>query len=1279
MLNMKQFFLAILFLAFVTATSQAGEWKPIRSLQPSDASVALISSDISTSVIHFKVDGFFLNEVKTPRGNAYTVSLGNASPMLDRNAPDMPKMTTSLIIPDMAMMDVEVVSSSFVDYADIEIAPSKGNLTRDIDPATVPYEYGRVYNENKFYPGSESGLRDPFILRDYRGQTVIAYPFQYNPVTKVLRVYTDITLKLKIASNNGYNTINRNQMPTHTDMDFDQAYKNVFLNTSLADYTPLNDYGRMLVISQTAYMGAMQPFVDWKNSMGIKTEMVDLATVGTTAAAIKTFVENYYNTSGLTFLLLVGDAPQLPTNTTGDLGGPSDNAYGYLVGNDHYPDIFVGRFSAENVGHVNTMVERTLEYEKSPLTTTNWFDKGVGLASDQGPGDDNEMDYEHMRNIRTDLMGYTYTSVAELYDGAQGGEDQSGNPTTAMVSSEVNAGRSVMNYVGHGSDNAWSTSGFSSTNVNALSNNHMWPFIFSVACVNGNFVGATCFAESWLRARNANGPTGAVATIMSTINQSWNPPMDGEDEMDDILVESYPTNIKHTFGGITMNGCFKMNETYGTGGDEMTDTWTIFGDPSVMVRTALPSAITATHENQIFLGTTTIVINSPVEGALAALSIDNQFITAGIVNNGLVTLTFPAFQSPDTVQLVLTAYNYIPYMATLAVLPNNGPYLIYNTNTIGDASANNNGQADYGETVFMDVAFANIGVLNAEDVLVTVSTTDAYLTLLDSTDVYTVIPAHDTIAMTNSFSFALTDNIPDLHIVPFHFTAVSGSETWAGNFSLTAHAGVLKYVNIAIDDSQTGNGNGKADPGEAFDVAVFIQNTGSAPITNANGQISFNDPNLSLLSSPDQNYGNLAAGEPVSRIFSMQADAASPNGLVIPVTLLMTADHALLTLSAFNLVIGQIPVTVIDLDGNHNSGPSIKAALIANSVFAEYKTVMPVDISGYSTLFVCLGVGTGKHVLSTNEGQKLAAFVDAGGRLYMEGGDTWYYDPKTAVHPRFKTNGVMDGGSDLSTETGQAGQFAEGLSFTYTGDKDFIDHISANAPAFTLFKNAAPLYISAVAYDAGTYRTIASAFEFGGLANGDEPSTRNEYMHRIIEFFGILSSPYTANFMGNPINICEGGSVTYNDYSTTGTTSWAWTFPGGVPETSTDENPVVTYAVPGMYDATLVVSNGTFSDTLAKDEYVWVAYCTGIKDDRNTDVSISPNPATGFTTVTFGALTGLADLKITDALGKTIRTDSKIDTSKTYTLNLSGLSEGMYFATITSAGKQIVRKILVSR
>jgi hypothetical protein len=86
-----------------------------------------------------------------------------------------------------------------------------------------------------------------------------------------------------------------------------------------------------------------------------------------------------------------------------------------------------------------------------------------------------------------------------------------------------------------------------------------------------------------------------------------------------------------------------------------------------------------------------------------------------------------------------------------------------------------------------------------------------------------------------------------------------------------------------------------------------------------------------------------------------------------------------------------------------------------------------------------------------------------------------------------------------------------------------------------------------------------------------------------------------------------------------------------------------------------------------------------VNDNRNQEVSIYPNPASDFASVSFGSLSGSAELVLTDAMGKTVLTLSQIDASKAYTLDLSGLSEGMYFATITAGGQQAVKKIVVRK
>ncbi|MGM0567034.1 MAG: C25 family cysteine peptidase, partial [Bacteroidota bacterium] len=651
------------------------QWIGITSDNPAKMKKELISSDVNTSRVNFTLEGFYQHKVETPNGMEYVVSTDGATPILKAGAPDVAKTTASVIIPDMDEMQVEVVSAKYKEFENISIAPSKGNLSREVDPEEVPYEYGEEYEEDAFYPSEIATLRTPYILRDYRGQTVVVNPFRYNPVTQTLRVYYDVEVEITSTGNTGENAFNRTREFSTLETEFKNIYAQQFLNYGNEQrYTPVEEEGSILIIAYGDFMEAMQPYIDWKIMTGREVEMVDVADIGG-SSEIETYIEDYYYDNDLAYCLLVGDVDQVPTSYA---NGDSDNNYAYIEGSDSYPEIFMGRFSAESVGDVETQVQRTIDYEKEPNADEEWYPNSTSISSNEGPGDDGEYDYEHLRNIQEDLNEFGYTYNYELFDGSQGGNDDNGNPTPADVAEVVNSGTTIINYTGHGSTTSWSSSGFSNSDVNNLENDEKLPFIWSVACVNGNFVGNTCFAEAWLRATDNDGnPTGSIATMMSTINQTWNPPMYGQDEMNDILTEQYDDNIKRTFGGISFNGCMGMNDEYGSGGDDMTDTWTLFGDPSVMVRTNNPSEISATHNPTIFLGSSSFTVNvTDAEGATVAMTMDGEIYGTATIEGGAATVEFDdPVNDPGMMNLVITAFNKIPYIAELEAIPAEGPYV----------------------------------------------------------------------------------------------------------------------------------------------------------------------------------------------------------------------------------------------------------------------------------------------------------------------------------------------------------------------------------------------------------------------------------------------------------------------------------------------------------------------------------------------------------------------------------------------------------------------------
>ncbi len=530
------------------------------------------------SILQYRLGDFSTRTVNIGGWDYEHVMLGHESRIKARGCPDLPNVCRSIIIPDDAEMSLKVVRSEYYELQDVNVAPSKGLVMRSGGPEEVPYSFDKIYDIDEFYPRELASLRDPYILRDHRAVVVELNPLQYNPVKRTLRVYTEVELEIVEVGPGQINVLSRGDKGRGPDggdraptLAFHELYQNQFLNYAVLldpDAIKLYTPPEMLIICHDAWLPNIQPLVVHKNAIGLSTTAVAVSIVGNNAASIKSYIQGVYDEGDLAYVLLVGDAAHVATPMAS--GGAADPTYAKLAGTDDYPDIVVGRFSAETAADVDTQVQRTIAYETLPATGQAWFNRGAGIASNQGPGDDGEYDNQHIDNIRADLIGAGYTVVDQIYDPAG---------TAAQVTTAVNAGRGIITYCGHGSTNAWTSTGFSSTQVNSLTNDNMLPFIFSVACVNGDFSGGTCFGEAWLRATNGTAPAGAIGAYMSSINQSWNPPMCAEDAFVDLLV----ADAHASFGAMCFAGSCQMIDEYGAGGAAMFDTWHIFGDPSVRI------------------------------------------------------------------------------------------------------------------------------------------------------------------------------------------------------------------------------------------------------------------------------------------------------------------------------------------------------------------------------------------------------------------------------------------------------------------------------------------------------------------------------------------------------------------------------------------------------------------------------------------------------------------------------------------------------------------------
>jgi hypothetical protein len=871
---------------------------------------------------------------------------------------------------------------------------------------------------------------------------------------------------------------------------------------------------------------------------GIRTGIVTTTQIGgNNATLIENYINNAYNTWNIppVAVLFLGDY-----GTTGNtVHSPtwnsyciSDHIYADVNGNN-MADIITARMTAQNATHLQTMIGKFLGYERTPPINPNYYNKPItamGWQTERWF----QICSESINGFWQNQLGKTPVRENAIYSGTPpftiwstatntnqvvsyfgpGGRgyiptspsyltDWGGNAT--RINNDINSGAFMLQHRDHGGETGWGEPDYGNSNLSGLNNNDL-VYVMSINCLTGKFNwSGECFAEAFHRhQKGALGIIAATEVSYSFVNDAYVWGMyDGmwPNFMPDYGVAG-PDKILPAFGNVYGKYFLQYsNWPYNTS-DKMV-TYYLFhhhGDAFSTVYSEMPQNLTVIHDPVIVSGQPQFVVTAD-NYSLISLTLNGEIIGVAEGTGAPVTINIPFIVPANTVVLTVTKQNYYRYSANIPVVPATGAYVVADSCIINDASGNNNGLLDYGESPLLSIRVRNVGVADANNVNVTLRSIDSYISITDSTEFYGNISAGAQKLISNGFAVTLNPLVPDGHLIPFTVVANDGVNNWLSNFSLRAYSPLLAMGTFSVSDP-LGNNNNALDPGETADVMIEIKNNGSSGAVSVAGELVSSDQYITI-NSATQTYGNIGQNGSVIKSFSVTAAGNTPTGHSANFNFNITASPGLTSSGSFYLIVGQIPALVLCLDENHNSSPAIKAALDSNNIAYDYSMTLPADLNLYKSIFVCLGIYSNNYVLSSTDGQTLANYLNNGGMIYMEGGDTWYYDTQTPVHPMFNITGVSDGSGDLGTILGQNGTITQGMTFTYSGENSWIDRITNIPPAVTIFRNQSPDYGCAVAYNAGTYKTIGASFEFGGLNNGTAPSNRKVLMQKIIEFFGL--------------------------------------------------------------------------------------------------------------------------------------------------------------------------------
>lgn len=682
------------------------------------------------SYIEFSIKDYKLTEISTANGRFSKIAFGKNVFLEKMGWAELPFASTTV---DYSDDDIITIDTSKSEYHELRlpypILPSRGIVYRKQNPDSIPYIIKAESISDEWYP-SENIKIETFSFRNEPKANIRIFPFQYNSARQTLRIYDRIAIKVSHSKSR--------------------------VITPLPNY----DYGNILVITPERYDSALAPYIRWKREMGYDVTVMHCDSAENVTSKI---AQAYSQNPNLLYVQLVGNWNDVQSNTLGTEtcpDCPTDPALGCVSGGDDCPDLAIGRFVCANEEELSTQIQKSINYEKNPNNNRDWRDRFIGIGSGEGPGDDDELDYEHVRKIYDNrLADFTYNVHSQHYD-------EGTNVSSNVLIASINIGASSIAYCGHGSGSYWLTGSYGSSNVTASSNGDKLPFVVSVACRNGAFHNGDCFADKWMNAKHG----GAVATLMSSISQPWNPPMRGQDYFYDILSGGYDYDADSTSNGLNTNeqrthwGSVVLNAFYlmlcesaQQSDIETVKTWTSFGDASLQLRTKTPDKIQSSQNIAIQGNNFSTQITSDgqaVRNALVCISQDGNYYKGFTNSRGNVTIGHNLHEGKAL--LVVTAFNTTTIYDSIPVIESGIPYI-----EIADYAPKS---VSAGTSTNLSISLQNLGTVQSDSVLIRISSDDEYLTINTDSAIYAPIMPNQS-AESNSFDIQIPRNAPFGHTI----------------------------------------------------------------------------------------------------------------------------------------------------------------------------------------------------------------------------------------------------------------------------------------------------------------------------------------------------------------------------------------------------------------------------------------------------------------------------------------------------------------------------------
>jgi hypothetical protein len=911
---------AIAILLLIPAISMGAENLVFSTDMAQESKPIVLSTSQAKTSMGFSLNGLALDTTIVD-GQQYTkispleIDQISAGQLALEGQPDLPCYSSLVIIPDQAGVQVNIISADYQTVDNVDIAPVQPPELESGAPvaATAPFTKDfTTYATNEFYPQELVHLGEPMIMRDFRFIQTTVQPVQYNPVTRQLRVYTNVNYELVYSSTDSRNPLVRR------DNDISEAfvplYKSLFANAEmlLANYSPVRGGYLILVPNNVQFMDSLvQLLADWKSQKGYYVKVTksnEIPRIGAnpTNLEVKSYIQTAYDTWGTKrpdYVCILGDIDI--TNSIANYpykGYDSDQSYSQVAGGDYIPDIFVMRMSVRDQYDLSCLVHKTIYYEKTPYNGADngYWKRGLVVAGNYGVNSPTTPRITTLW-VRELLINNGYTQVDSVFDWG------SGAPNLSTINTALNNGVSIVAYRGYAGPGGWIIPSYSTTELGNRTPSPKIGIMTSIVCGTGDYSATNCFGEQYIRGGTAVGDTsyrGGPCFFGSSntgTNTRWNNPI-----MVGFYNSLFDAEVYH-FGQNMVAGKLRMYLTFprfvvdSSMVQEYFNTYNSLGDPELEIRTDIPRSMIASYSASIPVGTNFLSLHitnaggSPLAGAYVCLYKDtvstDTIQVGGLTNsNGDITLNFRN-TGTGHMHVTVTARNYTPHVgicnSTSQTVTLGSDTTFIDDDNSGGSHGNSDGKPNPHETLGLNIRLKNYGTsATATGITTDLTSLDSRVTVTTGHQTYADIAVGGSALPAGQFFITLADSIPHNKRLPLQLAVTSAQGSWQTQVVLTASSIVADSFSI------TYSGNNILDPGETVRMAISWKNKGGLAAENVTGVLSCTDPYVTI---PDANgtFGNIpinGTGNNGTDSFQVALRDSAFDGRIVTFTVSFTAN-----------------------------------------------------------------------------------------------------------------------------------------------------------------------------------------------------------------------------------------------------------------------------------------------------------------------------------------------------------------------------------------------------